>query len=399
MNWYLNLCHHISADIPKDTCFAIACSGGVDSMFLVRILLKCLDHTLMTVIIIDHRLVDSNYLNAKETATVISGLGIKHCILTWVHGQVLSGIEEKARIARYDLIKDFCLKNDIKYVVLAHHIDDKIETFFMNAMRGVGVCGLTSMRKVMQNNGITYIRPMLYLVEKHQIVNYMSQNNIPWFEDQSNTDDTFQRNRMRKMLKLTSNEKQNILTTIKNLEAEYDNKMLLVYDLIQKYVISVNMLVKIPIDSISVIPKVHFRDFILTIIFEKIYRYARWEIRESGINKLRDFIYSCHYGATFFKCFFYKKNGILHIVPEYQRLSEMTADFGSKTNWNNIILCCHSEKYSIVPLGKLEVRTRKALQIKQNFLEVAHLPAFVFNQRIAVPHLGILLDDVKIEIT
>lgn len=398
MDSYLGICDRISTYVPCDVRFAIACSGGVDSMFLLHLLAGNFPPGRMVVIIVDHRLQDCSRHHAQSTASIAAALGIKHCILTWNHDAIISGIEEKARTARYALIRDFCLENNIKHVVLAHHIDDKIETFFMNAMRGVGIGGIASMREVVQKHGITYIRPMLYLAEKRQIVDYMKVHNIPWFEDISNRNDAFKRNKIRKILNITANEKRNILTTIQNLEAEYDYKMALIHNLVQEHVVSGNISAEISIAGISAIPKVHFRDFILTVIFEKIYRYAKWEVRESAVQLLYNFIYSTRSAATFFKCLFYKKGGILYIVPEYRRLSITTAEPAKQINWNNVILCRCTKECDIVPLGKLDTELRKTLQIKRNFLNIAHLPAFVFEQEIAVPHLGIMLKNVDVSI-
>jgi tRNA(Ile)-lysidine synthase TilS/MesJ len=44
-------------------------------------------------------------------------------------------LEEKARIARYEFFDEVLKKYGSDKIILAHHLDDKIETFFFNLVR------------------------------------------------------------------------------------------------------------------------------------------------------------------------------------------------------------------------------------------------------------------------
>jgi len=46
------------------------------------------------------------------------------------------GIEEVARSKRYAFFNALCNIYNTNKIVLAHHLDDKIETFFFNLARG-----------------------------------------------------------------------------------------------------------------------------------------------------------------------------------------------------------------------------------------------------------------------
>ena len=201
----------------------IACSGGVDSMFLAKICLEGLDKKVFA-IIVNHNLQTSSKQVAIDTLKVLNSWGINGIILEWTHGNIANGIEEEARNARYSLITEFCKKNNIKSVMLAHHIDDKIETFLMNSMRGTGLKGLTSMQEYSEINGIKFFRPMIDCVEKSHILEFMTQNQLPWFEDETNQDVKFTRNNIRNSFYFTKQQKAGILTTIKNLENELIEK-------------------------------------------------------------------------------------------------------------------------------------------------------------------------------
>lgn len=197
----------------------VACSGGVDSMFLAKICLETSDKKVFAVVV-NHNLQKNSKAVANNTLKVLNSWGVNGIVLEWEHGNITNGIEEEARNARYHLIREFCKENNIKSVMLAHHIDDKIETFLMNSMRGTGLKGLTSMQEYSEMNGIEFFRPMVDCVEKSQILEFMTQNQFPWFEDETNKDTKFTRNNIRHSFEFSSQQKAGILITIKNLENE-----------------------------------------------------------------------------------------------------------------------------------------------------------------------------------
>jgi len=197
---------------------AIACSGGVDSMFLAHFVQTYIPNLNFLCIIIDHSLQKNSCHTAHQTKETLGFCGIDSVILTWKHEEIQTGIEEKARNARYKLITDFCKSNQINHVLVAHHVDDKIETFFMNSMRGTGLQGLISMREYFVRHKINFFRPMLSLLEKSQIVKYMTTNNLKWIEDETNKNINFTRNNIRQMLCINSVQKNGILNTIQTLE-------------------------------------------------------------------------------------------------------------------------------------------------------------------------------------
>ena len=55
----------------------------------------------------------------------------------------------------------------MKYVLTAHHLDDSIETFFINLTRSTGIKGLLGLRNINEN----IIRPML-IFSKSQIFSF-----------------------------------------------------------------------------------------------------------------------------------------------------------------------------------------------------------------------------------
>jgi len=105
-------------------------------------------------------------------------------------------IEMAARDLRYDWFEEVRRTHHFDWIVVAHHRDDQIETFFLNLARGTGISGLTGMKAV---NG-KVVRPLLFGSRK-EIENHAAVHKLQFREDSSNflTDD-FQRNKIRKMV-------------------------------------------------------------------------------------------------------------------------------------------------------------------------------------------------------
>lgn len=101
-------------------------------------------------------------------------------------------IQMAARELRYKWFDDLAKNNDFNYIATAHHLDDQIETFFINLLRGTGIAGLHGI--LPKNNKL--IRPLLFLNRK-QIEEYQLSNNIKFREDKSNNSDKYLRNYIR----------------------------------------------------------------------------------------------------------------------------------------------------------------------------------------------------------
>ncbi|MCS7316894.1 MAG: tRNA lysidine(34) synthetase TilS, partial [Candidatus Dojkabacteria bacterium] len=81
-------------------------------------------------------------------------------------------------------------------VVLAHHLDDQVETLFLKLMRGSGIRGLRSMTFTSKSpyDGKTIIVRPLLNVTREEIREYLkslgltNENNIDWIDDPTNDD-------------------------------------------------------------------------------------------------------------------------------------------------------------------------------------------------------------------
>ena len=112
---------------------------------------------------------------------------------TTINNEKKIGIEAAARQQRY--LSFGQLGCDV--IVLAHHLNDNVENFFIRLLRGSGIDGLSSMDEETKINKILYLRPLIN-VDKEFIVNYAHNNQLKWIDDPSNNDETIVRNKIRK---------------------------------------------------------------------------------------------------------------------------------------------------------------------------------------------------------
>ena len=101
-------------------------------------------------------------------------------------------IQMAARDLRYEWMKRIAKEKHYDYIATAHHLDDSIETFFINLLRGTGITGLQG---VPVKQGII-IRPLLFATKK-MIRDYAEAEQLSWREDSSNLTDKYLRNNIR----------------------------------------------------------------------------------------------------------------------------------------------------------------------------------------------------------
>ncbi len=101
-------------------------------------------------------------------------------------------IQMAARTLRYEWLEQTRKTNHFQLVATAHHLDDSIETLFLNMTRGTGISGLTGIPKKTGK----VIRPLLFATKK-DIQNYASQNHVEFREDHTNRESAYKRNHIR----------------------------------------------------------------------------------------------------------------------------------------------------------------------------------------------------------
>ena len=188
----------------KVNSFVVAVSGGVDSLALV-FLAKCYQLKKSSKIFfvhIDHSLRQSSSKEADFLNKNLKRFDIDCKIIKWKKSKKIQGSQANARKFRYKALQKFCKTNKIENIILAHHIDDFYENFFIRMIRGSGLRGLVSFSdsKSTSNEGITYLRPFLGYSKKilSKITNTIFGFNI---NDPSNQNPKYLRTRVRNIIK------------------------------------------------------------------------------------------------------------------------------------------------------------------------------------------------------
>lgn len=104
------------------------------------------------------------------------------------------GIEAQARRARYQAFAQTLLPGEV--LMTAQHLDDQCETFLLALKRGSGPAGLSAMGECSPFAGTQLIRPLLAQT-REALEAWARQHELCWIEDESNQDDTYDRNFLR----------------------------------------------------------------------------------------------------------------------------------------------------------------------------------------------------------
>ncbi|MDD2487429.1 MAG: tRNA lysidine(34) synthetase TilS [Candidatus Gracilibacteria bacterium] len=184
-------------DILESGKIIIACSGGSDSIYLLSEILKYKKNEDIIVCHFNHNLrAEESTRDEKFVSDFCAENQLKYEIgesdIKKISESLKIGIEETARIKRYEFLREMKVKYDSKYILTAHHLDDKIETFMLNLIRGTKLKGLISIEE--KNDDL--LRPLLH-ISKKDILKHLNDCKIPFIEDSSNSDDNYLRNHIR----------------------------------------------------------------------------------------------------------------------------------------------------------------------------------------------------------
>jgi len=185
----------------------VAFSGGGDSTALLSLVVKWAGKRSVCALIVDHGLRDGSRDEAKLALRRALAMGASAKILTchWQDGIPKTGIQEKARKARYHVLAQACQGIGACKLLLGHNVDDQAETVLMRKDAGSGWRGLAGMAEraaypvwpIVQD--VVIIRPLL-MCTREVLRTYNRENGLAWIDDPSNENHQFTRIRVRNQL-------------------------------------------------------------------------------------------------------------------------------------------------------------------------------------------------------
>ena len=172
-------------------------SGGMDSTVLLHCVKELNLSNVVKAIHVNHQL----SANASTWSQHCQNFTSKHDIpLICEDVDVINtgkGLEQAARESRYQVYAKHMQPGDV--LLLGHHLDDQLETFHYRLIRGAGLTGLLGIRPVREFSNGKIVRPLLS-VSRAEVEGYAQKAGLDWVEDESNSDESYDRNFLRNQI-------------------------------------------------------------------------------------------------------------------------------------------------------------------------------------------------------
>ena len=198
------------ADLPPPGRWAVAVSGGADSVALLELLAsrrqrRCGGDLELVVAHLDHETRagrsadDADFVDALAQQWSLPCVVARRSDVERLLADVPANRPARYRAARLTLFRKIIADEKLDGVVLAHHADDQAETIIQRLLRGSGAAGLVGIRADCVVSGVRVIRPLL-AVPRSALREFLRARGTTWCEDATNALPDQQRNRVRTLL-------------------------------------------------------------------------------------------------------------------------------------------------------------------------------------------------------
>ncbi|MEE4253278.1 MAG: tRNA lysidine(34) synthetase TilS [Desulfuromusa sp.] len=243
----IHLAQSIIDPFPADAQqLLVGVSGGVDSVVLLHTLKDVSERLNVSLHVahLDHQIRSESSNDAAFVRDLCGQWDIPCYAESYDVAELAErgklSIEMAGRQARREFFQRIAEMIEADAIVLAHHLDDQLETFLIRLLRGSGQSGLAAMRI---HTGIWW-RPLLGC-SRGQILEYAQKYELRWVEDQSNNNPVFLRNQLRhqlipQLLEINSNIAQKVAGLTQQIQVEEDYWQELITQQFNDLVISCN---------------------------------------------------------------------------------------------------------------------------------------------------------------
>ncbi len=196
--------------LHKDLRYVIGVSGGCDSMYLLDILRQKGYHLYVAHVNYHWRYdSDEDYFLVKNYCHHYQiPFYYKEC---QKNDYQKGNFQDQAREIRYSFYQSIYLEHHCDGVLLAHHLDDHLETIYMQLQKHETVYYL-GMKEINRVMNMTIIRPLLDM-KKQDILQACCKRQIPYRDDYTNFETDFERDCVRNIVlkKYTKKQKEELL--------------------------------------------------------------------------------------------------------------------------------------------------------------------------------------------
>ncbi len=192
--------------LPSGAKVLVGVSGGADSVAMLVAM-----HSLarrgrnfeLVVAHLDHGLRAESSADAEFVAELSANLGVECFIarqdVASLAQQLGEGLEQAARLARFEFFRDTAQQCQAQAIALGHHADDNAETILFRILRGTAWRGLAGISAYRQDGQLRIIRPLLGF-RRAEILDYCRSRDLSWREDATNAETIHRRNFIRNEL-------------------------------------------------------------------------------------------------------------------------------------------------------------------------------------------------------
>jgi tRNA(Ile)-lysidine synthase len=173
----------------------LAVSGGIDSMVMAELFHRAGYNFSIAHCNFGLRGAESNQ-DEKFVASMCEAYGVKLFVKNFKTREYAGfnkvSVQMAARTLRYEWFDELLESEGFKVIATAHHLDDQIETLFINILRGTGISGLHGILP----NRKKIVHPMMFAYRRN-IEEFSSDEAIGFREDSSNRSTKYVRNKLR----------------------------------------------------------------------------------------------------------------------------------------------------------------------------------------------------------
>ena len=178
--------------------YMIAVSGGPDSMGLLYFFRKYIK--VACVVNYNKRVDCLNDVNIVKEQCEKYKIPLEiHTVDKSIYENNKENFQSLARKIRYDFFVEISKKYKVDTILMAHHIDDFLETAYMQKTKKSKAL-FYGIQKHSNYKDINIYRPFLFEFRKNTLQRMCDEYKIPYAIDSSNTSDIYERNRVRKII-------------------------------------------------------------------------------------------------------------------------------------------------------------------------------------------------------
>lgn len=210
-----------AVELAPDAPVIVALSGGADSVFLLQLAARAQSKPRILAVHVEHGLRGAeSQADMAFCRDLCAKLSVPFRAESLSLDPTVSGLEARARVARYRALCRAAAHCGVSTVLTGHHADDALETLLLRWMRGTRLAGLGALParthlaplsrarerrsgnlEVLNTTGaaIDVLRPLLAM-RREEVRASLREHGFEWREDRSNESPRFARNRVRHAL-------------------------------------------------------------------------------------------------------------------------------------------------------------------------------------------------------